>query len=118
MPVGNILVGDTRCNIEHDDAALSLNVVSITETTELFLTSSVPDVETDCSEVGKELKRMDFHPKSSYEDALCKKIALLARSRHGGFHIVTLTSQDREEWKGKTRTNVLLLELSSQVALK
>jgi hypothetical protein len=51
MPVGNVLVGDTRRNIEHDDTALAVDVVSITQTTELLLTSSVPDVKLDRSQV-------------------------------------------------------------------
>jgi len=51
MPVGDILVGNTRGDVEHDDTALALDVVTITETTELFLTSSIPDVETDGAKV-------------------------------------------------------------------
>jgi hypothetical protein len=51
VPVGDVLVCDTRGNVEHDDTALSVDVVSITETTELLLTSGVPDVELDGSEV-------------------------------------------------------------------
>ena len=51
MPVGNVLVCDTRGNIEHDDTALAVDVVAITETTELLLAGCVPDVELDLSEV-------------------------------------------------------------------
>ena len=51
MPVGNVLVGNARGNIEHDDAALAVDVVSITETTELLLTSGIPHVELDLAEV-------------------------------------------------------------------
>jgi hypothetical protein len=51
VPVGDVLVGDTGSDIEHDDTALAVNVVAITETTELLLTSSVPDVELDLTEV-------------------------------------------------------------------
>ena len=51
VPVGNVLVGNTRCNVEHDDTTLSVNVVSISETTELLLTSCVPNVEDDLPEV-------------------------------------------------------------------
>lgn len=47
VPVGDVLVGDTRGNVEHDDAALALDVVAITETTKLLLASGVPDVEAD-----------------------------------------------------------------------
>lgn len=52
VPVGHILVCDSRGNIEHDDATLALYVITITETTELLLTCSIPDVETDSAEVG------------------------------------------------------------------
>jgi hypothetical protein len=51
VPVGNVLVCDTRGDVEHDDTALSVDVVSITETTELLLTSGVPDIELDGAEV-------------------------------------------------------------------
>ena len=51
MPVGNVLVGDTRGNIEHDDTALAVDVVAITETTELLLASSVPHIELNLTEV-------------------------------------------------------------------
>jgi hypothetical protein len=51
VPVGNVLVCDTRGNIEHDDTALAVDVVAVTETTELLLAGCVPDVELDLSEV-------------------------------------------------------------------
>ena len=54
MPVGDVLVGDTGGDIEHDDTALTLDVVTITETTELFLTSGIPDVEANSTKVGGE----------------------------------------------------------------
>lgn len=51
MPVGDVLVGDTGGNIEHDDTALAVDVVAIAQTTELLLTSGVPDVELDGAQV-------------------------------------------------------------------
>lgn len=39
MPVLHVLVGNTRGDIEHKDGALPLNVVTITESTELLLSS-------------------------------------------------------------------------------
>lgn len=51
VPVGNVLVGDTGGNIEHDDTALAVDVVTITETTELLLSSGVPHVELDLTVV-------------------------------------------------------------------
>lgn len=51
MPVGDVLVGDTGSDIEHDDTALSVDVVTVTETTELLLTCGVPNVELNLAEV-------------------------------------------------------------------
>lgn len=51
MPVGNVLVGDSGCDVEHDDTALAVDVVSISETTELLLSCGIPDIELDPSVV-------------------------------------------------------------------
>lgn len=51
VPVRNVLVGDTGGNIEHDDTALAVDVVTITETTELLLTGGIPDIEGDLTHV-------------------------------------------------------------------
>lgn len=51
MPVGDVLVGDTGGNIEHDDTALAVDIVSISQTTELLLTGSIPHVELNGSQV-------------------------------------------------------------------
>jgi len=47
MPVRDILVGDSWCNVEHDDGALALDVVTVTETAELLLAGCVPHVEAE-----------------------------------------------------------------------
>ena len=51
MPVGDVPVGDTGGNIEHDDTALSVDIVSISQTTKLLLTSGIPDIELDRAQV-------------------------------------------------------------------
>ena len=51
MPVGDVLVCDARGNIEHDDTALAVDVVSIAEATELLLAGRIPDVKLDLAEV-------------------------------------------------------------------
>lgn len=60
VPVGDVLVCDTGGKIEHDDTALSVDVVTIAKTSELLLTSSVPGVEDDLAEVGGEAQRVDL----------------------------------------------------------
>lgn len=51
VPVGHVLVGDARCDVEHDDTALAVDVVAITKTAELLLACRVPDVELDWAQV-------------------------------------------------------------------
>ncbi len=58
MPVGDILVGNARCNIEHDDTALALNVVAIAQTAEFLLACSVPHIEANGAAIGIKHKRM------------------------------------------------------------
>ena len=59
MPVGNVLVGDSRCDVEHDNTALSVDVVSISETTELLLSCRIPDIELYSSKV------LEYHQSTS-----------------------------------------------------
>jgi hypothetical protein len=47
VPVGNVLIGDTGGNIEHDDTALPIDVVAVSETSKLLLSSGIPDIELD-----------------------------------------------------------------------
>ena len=51
MPVGNVLVSDTGGNVEHDDTALAVDVVTVTKTTELLLSRSIPDIELNVPQV-------------------------------------------------------------------
>jgi hypothetical protein len=51
VPVGDVLVGDARCNIEHDDAALAVDIVTVSQSPELLLSCCVPDIELDLPEV-------------------------------------------------------------------
>ena len=60
MPIGDVLVRDPGRDVEHDDPALSLDVIPIPQSTELFLSSGVPDVEADGAVVGVERERVDF----------------------------------------------------------
>lgn len=51
MPVRDVLVCDARRDIEHDDAALSINVVAISEAAKFLLSSSIPHIEVDLTQV-------------------------------------------------------------------
>lgn len=66
MPVGNILISDSGGDIEHDDTTLSLNVVTISKTTKLLLSSRIPNIEADGAKVGTERKRVNLDTESGY----------------------------------------------------
>lgn len=96
MPVGNVLICDTGGNIEHDDTAVAVDVVSITETAELLLTGGIPDVELDLAQV------------------LCLLLVLFRAAQGTG--IAYCGEAERVNFDTE-RGNVLLLELARQMAL-
>ena len=51
VPVGDILVCDTRGHIKHDNTALTVDVVAISQATEFFLSRRVPHIKLDLSVV-------------------------------------------------------------------
>ena len=51
MPVGNVLVRDSGCDVEHDYTALAVDVVAISETPKLLLSCGIPDIELDPSKI-------------------------------------------------------------------
>ncbi len=51
MPIRYVLVGDTSSNVEHDDSALAIDVITISQPAEFFLACCVPDIELDASVV-------------------------------------------------------------------
>lgn len=55
MPIGNVLVGDARGDVKHDDSKVTIDVVAVTETAKLFLPSSIPDLKLNCTVVGGEV---------------------------------------------------------------
>ena len=54
VPLWHVLVGDSCADVEHDNAAVASNIVSITESSQFFLTCGIPDVEDNKSLRGVE----------------------------------------------------------------
>lgn len=97
MPVGDVLVCDARRHVEHDDTALSVDVVSVTEPTKLLLACSVPDIELDLAKV-------------LFLSSVWRR---RARGRGG----ITYGGEGERVDLDTERGNVLLLEFSRQMAL-
>jgi hypothetical protein len=97
MPVGDVLVSNAGCHVEHNDAALAIDVVAITEAAKLLLPSSIPNVKLDLAQV--------LHPKIVNN---CPSSLLKIGESHR-------SESERVDLYTK-RCNVLLLELASDVA--
>ena len=54
VPLGNVLVGDTGGDIEHQNCRVGTDVITLTEATEFLLAGGVPEGETDGAVVGVE----------------------------------------------------------------
>ena len=54
MPAGDVTVGLAGGDLEHDDGAVTLDVVAVTEAAEFFLAGGVPAVEADLTASGEE----------------------------------------------------------------
>jgi hypothetical protein len=72
MPRGHILVGDSTRHVKHDDCAISLDVVTVSQSSKLLLSSTrrrgleerrdirVPGVEADWAKVGVKNQGIDL----------------------------------------------------------
>jgi hypothetical protein len=54
VPLVDISIGVSGGEVEHDDGTVGLDIVALSELSEFLLTSSVPNVKSDLSEIGVE----------------------------------------------------------------
>ena len=107
MPVGDVLVGDTGCNVEHDDTALALNIVTVTEASKLLLASSVPHVETYGAVVCREGQGMNLDTKGGLTKHQSAWDASLKKKRtHRCTSFQTRQSSDARIQIGKAKTTI------------
>ena len=65
VPLWNVLISDSGADIEHDNTAMSTNVVSISESSEFLLTGGIPNIEEDHTFAGIEWHWMDLDTEGS-----------------------------------------------------
>jgi len=95
MPIGDIFVGDSRGYIEHDDTTLALDVIAITETTKLFLTSGIPHIKADSTKVGGECEGVNFDTESS--NVFLFEFTSQVAFDEGSFSSASVTDEDELE---------------------
>ena len=54
IPLGDVLVGNSGGDIEHNDRGVSTDVVTLSKSSKLFLAGGVPECKLDGSMVGVE----------------------------------------------------------------
>ena len=96
VPLWHVLVGDSRADIEHDDTALSTNVVSVSQSSEFFLTSGVPNVEENLSLGGEEWHWVDLDTKSG--DVLLLELSGEMSLNEGSLSDTTISDEDEFEF--------------------
>jgi len=95
VPVGDVLVGDAGSDVEHDDTALAVDVVTISETTELLLSCGVPHVKLDVTQVGSEGERVDLNTEG--RNVLLLELSSQVTLDESGLSGTTVTNEDELE---------------------
>ena len=54
VPFGNVFIGDSSSDIKHKNSGIGSNVITLSQTTEFFLTCSIPDTELNGSMISIE----------------------------------------------------------------
>ena len=112
IPLGDVLVGDSGGDIEHHDGGMSSNVVSFTETSKFFLSSSVPKSKSDGSVVGVEGDGAHLH--SLGRDVFLFKLAGDVPLDEGGLAHTSVSEKNNLELSNNfRRLHVIIVILKS-----
>jgi hypothetical protein len=95
VPCRHILVCQASRYIKHDNSTLSMNVVTISKTTELLLTSSVPAVESDFTTVCEKVQWMDLYTNGGF--ILLLELPCEMSLDKGGFSSSTIADDNELE---------------------
>jgi hypothetical protein len=95
VPIWNILVRGPGSDIKHDDGTIALDIISVTQSSELFLSSSVPNIEADDAAVCMERKGVNFHPDGG--DVLLLEFSCQVPFDEGRLSCSSIPNQDKFE---------------------
>ena len=112
VPLGNVGVGDTRADIEHDDTAVATDVISVSESSEFLLTGGIPNIEDDVSVGGVE--RHGVHLDTKGGDVALLELTSQVTLDECSLADTTITDEDEFE----LRDLLLLLCLNHSIVKK
>jgi hypothetical protein len=91
MPVRDVLVCDSARDVEHNDSTFTLDIITVSQTTEFLLTGGIPYIEADLTTVSVELQRMNFDAQSW--DIFLLKFTGSVALHQSGFSDTTITDE-------------------------
>ena len=112
VPLGDVGVGDTRADIEHDDTAVATDVISVSESSKFLLTGGIPNIEDDVSVGGVE--RHGVHLNTKGGDVALLELTSQVTLDEGSLADTTITDEDEFE----LRDLLLLLCLNHSIVKK
>ena len=95
VPLRDILVGDSSADIEHNDSAVSTNIIAVSKSSELLLACGVPNVELEHTLVGVEHHWVDLD--SHGGDVLLLKLSSEVPLDEGSLADTTVTDEHELE---------------------
>ena len=112
VPLGDVGVGDTRADIEHDDTAVATDVISVSESSKFLLTGGIPNIEDDVSVGGVERHWVHLNTKGG--DVALLELTSQVTLDEGSLADTTITDEDEFE----LRDLLLLLCLNHSIVKK
>lgn len=109
VPLGDVLVGDSGGDIEHEDGCVGSDVVSFPESSEFFLSGSVPEGEFDGSVVGVEGDGADFY--SLGGDVLLFEFSSDVSLDEGGLADTSVSDENNLEFSNRFGGLHLIIEI-------
>jgi hypothetical protein len=96
IPLGNVLVSNSSGDVEHENSSVGSNVISFSETTEFFLTGSIPKTELNGSVVSVEGDRANLNTLSS--NVFFLEFTSLMSLNKGGLSNSTVSDENNFEF--------------------
>jgi len=100
VPVGDVLVGNTGGNVEHNDTALAIDVVTITEASKLLLSCGIPDIKLNWAQISAETKRVNLNAESC--NIFLLKLSSQVALDESGLSSSSITDKDELEGRGRS----------------
>ena len=102
VPFGNVFIGDSSSDVKHKNCGIGSNVITLSQTTEFFLTCSIPDTKLNRSMISIEDNWTNLDSLSS--NILLLKLSSDVSFNKGCLSHTTITDQNNFEFSNYLRS--------------